>query len=706
MGSNLTNNPEIAALSGQLSDIQAACLMAMQKADDLGTEIKELEARSAYLDASMAEGQRLAYETLRSAELRVANINAARDRLIMPQRQLIARIEEEIDELSEILISLTGDTGENETDKSQISADNIEFLASLTYKTVLREKYDYRSLPAPIEQQDKTAAVEMEAAMPAADFAAGPEELPEDIMAAAYDAIATINVEPNRGEEAGTEIEQQEETIMAADETEPAAETELELLEETLLAADETGPAAEPELELQEKTMLAAYETEPAAEPELELLEETILAADETGPTAEPELELLEETLLAAYETGPAAETELELLEETLLAADETGPAEEQKLELLEETILAADETEPAAETELELLEETILAADETGPAAEPELELQEETKNIADEIGPAAEPEIEMHEQAVAPASEAASADRASLPLRMSAVTADKKVEARSSRPAAKRSLPQRLHKLVLDEVPPHTEDTGTVQETAADATASVQETAADVTARAQEQAANVAAPAQKTAAAATAPAAETAAAATAPAAETAADATAPAQETVAEATPPSQEKEPAAALLQKPGAGETTAAPELHLTSNDSDPSLLGLDMPLQFSFYAGEDRQPQSLRCHEWLIKMIIKIPEDNFQFVPDGDGARDIQSILLRYNQAVLNDMYPFDIVTPSRPNIGMYFYNCLEDNLSAMHLLLREISIWENNSQLVRVNYRNKVLDELLKRNNG
>ena len=706
MGSNLTNNPEIAALSGQLSDIQAACLMAMQKADDLGTEIKELEARSAYLDASMAEGQRLAYETLRSAELRVANINAARDRLIMPQRQLIARIEEEIDELSEILISLTGDTGENETDKSQISADNIEFLASLTYKTVLREKYDYRSLPAPIEQQDKTAAVEMEAAMPAADFAAGPEELPEDIMAAAYDAIATINVEPNRGEEAGTEIEQQEETIMAADETEPAAETELELLEETLLAADETGPAAEPELELQEKTMLAAYETEPAAEPELELLEETILAADETGPTAEPELELLEETLLAAYETGPAAEPELELLEETLLAADETGPAEEQELELLEETILAADETEPAAETELELLEETILAADETGPAAEPELELQEETKNIADEIGPAAEPEIEMHEQAVAPASEAASADRASLPLRMSAVTADKKVEARSSRPAAKRSLPQRLHKLVLDEVPPHTEDTGTVQETAADVTTPARETAAAVTAPAQEKADNVAAPAQKTAAAATAPAAETAAAATAPVQETAADVTAPAQEKADNANAPAQEKEPAkaAALPQEPEAGETTAVPELHLTAiNDSDPSLLGLEMPVQFSFYAGEDRQPQALRCHEWLIKMIIKIPEDNFQFVPDGDGARDIQSILLRYNQAVLNDMYPFDIVTPSRPNIGMYFYNCLEDNLSTMHLLLREISIWENNSQLLKVTYRNKVLDELLNR---
>jgi hypothetical protein len=664
MGSNLTNNPEIAALSGQLSDIQAACLMAMQKADDLGTEIKELEARSAYLDASMAEGQRLAYETLRSAELRVANINAARDRLIMPQRQLIARIEEEIDELSEILISLTGDTGENETDKSQISADNIEFLASLTYKTVLREKYDYRSLPAPIEQQDKTAAVEMEAAVPAPDFAAGPEELPEDIMAAAYDAIATINVEPNRGEEAGTEIELPEETIMAADETGPTAEPELEQLEETILAADETEPAAEPELELLEETLLAADETEPTAEPELELLEETLLAADETGPTAEPELELLEETLLAAYEA------------------------------------------EPSAEPELELLEETMLAAYEAEPSAEPELELLEETMNTADEIGPAAEPEIEMHEQAVAPASEAAPADRASLPLRMSAVTADKKDEARSSRPAAKRSLPQRLHKLVLDEVPPHTEDTGNVQETAADVTTPARETAADVTARAQEQAANATAPAQKTAAAATAPAAETAAAATAPVQETAADVTAPALETAADATTPAQEKEPAeaAALLQEPEAGETTAVPELHLTSiNDSDPSLLGLEMPVQFSFYAGEDRQPQSLRCHEWLIKMIIKIPEDNFQFVPDGDGARDIQSILLRYNQAVLNDMYPFDIVTPSRPNIGMYFYNCLEDNLSTMHLLLREISIWENNSQLLKVNYRNKVLDELLNR---
>ena len=715
MGSNLTNNPDIAALSSQLSDIQAACLMAMQKADDLGTEIKELEARSAYFDASMAEGQRLAFETLRSAELRVANINAARDRLIMPQRRLIISIEEEIDELSDILTSLTGDTGENETDKSQISADNIEFLASSTYKKVMREKDDYRPLPAPVEQQDKTAAAEMEAAMPAADFSAGSGELPEDIMAAAYDIIAAINVGQNLGKDAGTETEHYEEIMLEADETEPAgepqidlqeeimmaadgvvptAEAEAELLEDIILAPDEAGPPEEPQMEQPEETILTADETSPAAEAEAELLEDIILALDEAGPPAEPQMEQLKETILTADETGPAAEAEAEQLEDIILAPDEAGPPEEPQMEQPEETILTADETSPAAEAEAELLEdiilaldeagppaepqmeqpeETILTADETGPATEPEIELHEEIMITADEIGSAVEPEVEMHEQPAAAAAEATKADRAALPLRMSAVKADKKEPPRSSQSAAKRSLPRRLHKLVPDEGSPHPEDTGTAQETAANANAPSQGTVAAVNAPVQENVADI---------------------------------TAPAQETVAEATPPSQEKEPAAALLQKPGAGETTAAPELHLTSNDSDPSLLGLDMPLQFSFYAGEDRQPQSLRCHEWLIKMIIKIPEDNFQFVPDGDGARDIQSILLRYNQAVLNDMYPFDIVTPSRPNIGMFFYNCLEDNLSTMHLRLREISIWENNSQLLKVNYRNKVLDELLKHNDG
>ena len=709
MGSNLTNNPDIAALSSQLSDIQAACLMAMQKADDLGTEIKELEARSAYFDASMAEGQRLAFETLRSAELRVANINAARDRLIMPQRRLIISIEEEIDELSDILTSLTGDTGENETDKSQISADNIEFLASSTYKKVLREKYDYRPLPAPVKLQDKTAAAEMEAAMPAADFSAGPGELPEDIMAAAYDIIATINAGQNQGKEAGTETEQCEEIMDAADENRTAGEPQMKQLEEFMMAADGIGPTAGLEMGLQEAIMLAADGPVPAKGPAIEQYVDTMDAAGETRLTAELEMEQREEFMMAADEAGPTEEPAMEQQEEPMLTADEAESAAEAEMEQLEDIMVTADETGTAAEPQMVQLVETMLAVDETGTVTEPEVELHQEIMITVDEIGPAAEPEIERHGQPVAPAADATKADRSSLPLRMSAVKADKKEPPRSSQSAAKRSLPQRLHKLVPDEGPPHVKDTGTAPETAAATTPAVQAIAADANVQAQKHAANETAQARKTTADVTFPAQEHAANAAAPVQETAAEIAAPAQKNTAAATPPVQEKElaNAAAHLQEPGAGEAIAVPELHLTSvDDSDPSLLGLDMPLQFTFYAGEDRQPQALRCHEWLIKMIIKIPEDNFQFVPDGDGARDIQSILLRYNQAVLNDMHPFDIVTPSRPNIGMYFYNCLEDNLSTMHLLLREISIWENNSQLLKVNYRNKVLDELLKHNDG
>jgi hypothetical protein len=55
----------------------------------------------------MEEGQRLASEYSRGAGLRVENITTTANRVIIPQRKLIARIENEINELSQVLASLT-----------------------------------------------------------------------------------------------------------------------------------------------------------------------------------------------------------------------------------------------------------------------------------------------------------------------------------------------------------------------------------------------------------------------------------------------------------------------------------------------------------------------------------------------------------------------------------------------------------------------
>lgn len=542
MGYQPANEPDIAALSSELHTIQSAYSAAVQKAAELAAEIQEYEARRQYIAASMEEGQRLASFALRSAELRVDNINSGRDRLIMPQRQLIARIEEEIDELNDILLSLTGDTEGIEADGSHISADNIEFLASLTYKKVHREKSDYQ-----VDREITADGDDIDITVPAVELSAGLE------------GDQTV---PAGTEDLGSQPDAGMETIM----------------EEAAVLSDsaETGSA-----DLREETETPALEVQV---PETDISEETTvnIAADmPIGPVE-----------MAEPETGPS--------EDVMPAAEETGPVE------------------------IEI------------PAAEMEAAEQQEADQIVSDDGP-----LQKYDT---PVFGAASADKAALPFKLSVKKTD--ADDQKDEPEAKTIQLRRNRKTVLDQEPVSDQENIEIQESAPLADVPpLKETAAMV-------------------------------------------------ENAPVVEGPAATAEPAAA----PGEN----SPDLHLSPVEgNDPSLLSLDIPLRFSFYAGEDRQPESLRNHQWTIQMVIKIPEDNFQFVPDGDGARDIHSILRQYDRAILNDLHPFDIVTPSRPNIGMYFYNCLEDNLASMNLLLREISIWEDQSMLVRVNYRNKVLDELL-----
>ena len=38
------------------------------------------------------------------------------------------------------------------------------------------------------------------------------------------------------------------------------------------------------------------------------------------------------------------------------------------------------------------------------------------------------------------------------------------------------------------------------------------------------------------------------------------------------------------------------------------ETDKTLLNLEVPLRFSFYDGEVQKPEALRTHEWLVKML--------------------------------------------------------------------------------------------------
>ena len=466
--SGFTDNPEIMALSNELAGIQAAYSLALEKTEELTDEIKEHEFRLNYFDASMEEGQRLASEVLRGAGLRVENITTTANRVIIPQRKLIARIENEINELSQVLASLTAVAESPAADKSQPAKDNIEILPPFPHKKITTETSVYNMT----------------------ETAAGPAQKIDE---------------------------------------EPA----IQLVEE------------EPPVQMQEQELVAK---KPARR--MSMLD---LVADDSED-------------FISEEVQPA---------DTLAGTDIISPYQSQSSDhTTTDTLVGADIIRPHQS----------LSSDHT----------------TTDTVAEAQEPEPPMT---------AAPVVKSPLPRKI------------FLRPAGKRnSQPKPVMKNKW--------------------------------------------PAQNV------------------------------EDVEAAAVPVEEPSVTPDRLPQKP-----EAKPEI--LPEETDKTLLNLEVPLRFSFYDGEVQKQENLRSHEWLVKMLIKIPEDNYEFVRYGKGPQDIKSTLLRYDNGVLNDIYPFDVITPSRPNIAMYFFNCLEDNVSFMKLRLREISIWENQTLLMRINHRNKVLDELL-----
>jgi len=70
-------------------------------------------------------------------------------------------------------------------------------------------------------------------------------------------------------------------------------------------------------------------------------------------------------------------------------------------------------------------------------------------------------------------------------------------------------------------------------------------------------------------------------------------------------------------------------------------------------------------------------------------------QELNDRLLRYDDIVLNDIFPFDIIEPNHESIARYFYNTLEDTLSLMGLTLKEITVRDSQSLIMEVNRRIK-----------
>jgi len=111
---------------------------------------------------------------------------------------------------------------------------------------------------------------------------------------------------------------------------------------------------------------------------------------------------------------------------------------------------------------------------------------------------------------------------------------------------------------------------------------------------------------------------------------------------------------------------------------------------------------DAANQLIHNHCWQVQVEVEVPMDNHEFVGYGKVSSAVTSTLLRYDDVVLNDVFPFNLIEPRPENVARYFYNCLEDTLTLIDLHLNQISLWENQTLIKQVQTRNTQFDDLLR----
>lgn len=113
-----------------------------------------------------------------------------------------------------------------------------------------------------------------------------------------------------------------------------------------------------------------------------------------------------------------------------------------------------------------------------------------------------------------------------------------------------------------------------------------------------------------------------------------------------------------------------------------------------------YYDRTTQDKQIQHHALQVTVDVEVPEDNYA-VRYTKVNSDIVSALLRYDNVVLNDVYPFDFIDPNPQSIATYFFNYLEDTLSLMDLKLQSVTILEIPDLTIQVSARSTVLDNML-----
>jgi queuosine biosynthesis protein QueD len=102
-----------------------------------------------------------------------------------------------------------------------------------------------------------------------------------------------------------------------------------------------------------------------------------------------------------------------------------------------------------------------------------------------------------------------------------------------------------------------------------------------------------------------------------------------------------------------------------------------------------YPGECRQ---LHGHTWDVEVTVAGAElDEIGIVYDFKLLKeDLEHVLDRYDHAYLNDLAPFDELSPTAENLARVIYESLAETIDA-RVTLVEVAVWE--SPVARLSYR-------------
>jgi len=121
--------------------------------------------------------------------------------------------------------------------------------------------------------------------------------------------------------------------------------------------------------------------------------------------------------------------------------------------------------------------------------------------------------------------------------------------------------------------------------------------------------------------------------------------------------------------------------------------------LDAFVDARYYDNIAGQKQ-MQHHALQVTIEVDVPPDNYS-VRYTKVSSDVVSTLLKFDNVVLNDVFPFNVIEPNPQNISIYFYNCVEDMLSLMDLELHSLTVLALPDIQIQVNSRNIKLDKFL-----